>query len=149
VVTATGLNLRLLSGIRLDLDGERVNVADRIVYKGMMLSGLPNLALSFGYVNASWTLRSDLTARSFCRLLNHMRAGGHSICTPRLPEGATGRRPVLDFTSGYITRALGVLPQQGDRHPWHVRQNYLLDRLAMRFKPLVEDLEFSAASEAR
>jgi cation diffusion facilitator CzcD-associated flavoprotein CzcO len=143
IVTATGLNLQLFGGMRLEIDGERLNPAERLLYKGMMLGGVPNLVLSFGYVNASWTLRSDLTARSFCRLLNHMRAKGYAICTPRPPAGRLGRRPLLGFSSAYVTRSLSILPQQGDRHPWFVPQNYVRDRLAMRLRPLTEDLQLT------
>ena len=141
VVTATGLNVRLLGGIALEIDGKHVDAAGLVVWKGMMLSGVPNLALSFGYVNASWTLRSDLTARTFCRLLNFMSRNDVIVCTPRMPSGM-GRRPVIDFSAGYVQRALASLPSQGDRQPWLVRQNYVRDLAAMRFGPIGEDLEF-------
>ena len=106
-----------------------------------MLSGVPNLFLSFGYVNASWTLRSDLTARSVCRLLNHMEARGQSTVVAR-PEGELERRPVIDFSSGYVARAQGVLPNQGHRAPWQVPQNYVRDSLGMRFGRIDAALEF-------
>jgi monooxygenase len=106
-----------------------------------MLSGVPNYFLSFGYTNASWTLRSDVTAKSVCRLLNHMKAGGYTVCTPRLPDNGMERRPVITFTSGYVQRALPFLPKQGTRQPWIVPQNYVKDRFAMRFGRIDEDLE--------
>jgi len=141
VVTATGLSMKLAGGIALSLDGAPVNLPDRFIYKGMMLSGVPNLFISFGYVNASWTLRSDLTARSVCRLLNHMDARGQSTVVAR-PDGELERRPVIDFSSGYVARAQGVLPSQGHRAPWQVPQNYVVDLLAMTFSPIGQNLEF-------
>jgi cation diffusion facilitator CzcD-associated flavoprotein CzcO/acetyl esterase/lipase len=132
IVTATGLQLDLLGGVQLSLGGVPVNLAELLVYKGMMFSGLPNLANTFGYTNASWTLKSDLTARYFCRLLRHMDRHGDTVFTPMrgadvLPE------PFVDFSSGYVQRAAAMLPQQGDRKPWRLDQNYVLDLLAMRF----------------
>jgi len=141
IVSATGLNMKLAGGIALRVDGEAVKLTDRFIYKGMMLSGVPNLFLSFGYVNASWTLRSDLTARSVCRLLRHMDARGFATVVPRA-EGSLARRPVIDFSSGYVQRAQSVLPSQSDRDPWRVRQNHVTDLLAMTFSPIGRDLEF-------
>jgi cation diffusion facilitator CzcD-associated flavoprotein CzcO len=147
IVTATGLNVRLLGGIELKVDDETVNPSDRLVCKGMMLSAVPNLALSFGYINASWTLRSDLTARSFCRLLKHMGRHGHAVYVPK-HDGEVERRPVIEFSAGYVQRALGVMPSQGNRHPWRVRQNYVRDLAAMTFSPIGEALEFTRSSAA-
>jgi len=142
VVAATGLTVALLGGIRLTVDGEPVEPAERTLYKGMMLSGVPNLFLSFGYTNASWTLRSDLTARAACRMIAHMDRNAFSACVPREPRGLERRR-LIDFSSGYVQRALPLLPSQGSRRPWAVPQNYLKDRLAMRLSPIGEDIEFS------
>ncbi|TMJ18534.1 MAG: NAD(P)/FAD-dependent oxidoreductase [Alphaproteobacteria bacterium] len=139
VVTATGLVMKLLGGIALEVDGEAVNVADCFSYKGMMLSGVPNLAVTFGYTNASWTLKCDLTSRSVCRLLNHMDRHGYAVCLPRLPDAGMERLPMLDFSSGYVTRASGSLPNQGARPPWRVHQNYLKDVVAMRLKPIADE----------
>ena len=140
IVTATGLVVKLFGGVQLSVDGDVVNPSERMIYKGMMLSGVPNYFLSFGYTNASWTLRSDVTARAVCRLLNHMKAAGATVCIPRLP-GEMERHPVLTFTSGYVQRALPFLPKQGSRQPWVVPQNYVKDRFAMRFGRIDEDLE--------
>ena len=137
VVTATGLEMRLLGGIALDLDGAPVNVADRFSYKGMMLSGVPNLFLSFGYTNASWTLKCDLTSRYVCRLLRHMHRHRYRVCMPRL-TGEIERRPMLDFSSTYVRRAEGSLPAQGPRAPWRVHQNYHRDLAAMRFRSVAD-----------
>lgn len=143
VVTATGLAMRLMGGAQLRIDGRPVDPAQHLVYKGMMLSDVPNLALAFGYTNASWTLKCDLTARQVCRILKAMRRRGATICVPRHREPSGERRPLLDFTSGYVKRAAAVLPQQGARAPWRVHQNYALDLAAFRFGK-VEDgvLEF-------
>ena len=143
VVTATGLNMKIGGGIDLTVDGEPVSLADRIIYKGMMLSGVPNLFVAFGYTNASWTLRSDLTARSVCRLLRQMDAKGHRTCVARPPAGIE-RRPVMELTSGYVQRAAAILPRQGDRQPWRVPQHYLKDATAMTFRRIDENLEFGS-----
>jgi monooxygenase len=138
VVAATGLTMKLLGGIAIRVDGAAVNVADRFVYKGMMLDGVPNLALSFGYINASWTLKCDLTALYVCRLLKYMDRRGYAACVPRLPDPAPERQPMLDFSSGYVRRAEGLLPAQGTKAPWRVHQNYFRDLLALRFETLTD-----------
>jgi len=146
IVTATGLIMKLAGGIALAVDGEPVNLPERMIYKGMMLSGVPNLFVSFGYANASWTLRSDLTARSVCRLLNYMAARDLAVCAPR-HDDTVGRRPALDLSSGYVTRAEGLLPSQGDRAPWVVPQNYARDLAAMTFSRVDEALDFLSKAE--
>jgi len=147
IVTATGLNMQLLGGVALSLDGQPVEPSQHLIYKGMMLSGVPNLFIAFGYTNASWTLRSDLTARATCRLLNHMRRKGLAVCTPRADAGV-GQRPIMDLTSGYVERAAAMLPKQGDRHPWRVPQNHLADLLGMTFSPIGQGLEFGSRNRA-
>ena len=133
VVTATGLVVKLLGGMTLAVDGEPIRIADHLSYKGAMLSDVPNLAVSFGYTNASWTLKSDLTARYVCRLLNRMDEEGAAIVTPVLGDAAVERRPMLDFSSGYVQRAQGHMPSQGTEAPWKVHQNYPRDVIALRF----------------
>jgi len=133
VVTATGLVMRLFGGIAIEVDGAPVNAAGRFAYKGMMLDGVPNMLLAFGYTNASWTLKCDLTARWFCRLLRHMERRRFAVAVPRLPDPPPERRPMLDFTSGYVTRAAALLPAQGPEAPWRVHQNYLKDLVALGF----------------
>ena len=145
IVTATGLSMKLLGGIELKVDGEPVRTSDLMIYKGMMLSGVPNLFIAFGYTNASWTLRSDLTARSVCRLLNRMKRDGHDVCTPRA-DPAVEPRPVMELTSGYVKRSEAMLPKQGHRHPWRVPQNYVRDSAAMAFRRIDEGLEFRKAA---
>jgi cation diffusion facilitator CzcD-associated flavoprotein CzcO len=132
-VTATGLELQLIGGLEITLDGERADLSKRFSYKGMMYDGVPNLASSFGYTNASWTLKADLTAKYLCRLLNHMRRRNLAECRPVNTDPSVKPRPWLDFSSGYIRRALHRLPQQGSKAPWRVHQNYFLDLLAFRF----------------
>jgi monooxygenase len=139
IVTATGLVVKLLGGIAITVDGVPVNVAERLVYKGMMLNDVPNLALSFGYTNASWTLKCDLTSRYVCRLLNHMDRRNLAICVARLPEGGIERQPMLDFSSGYVRRAEGSLPGQGAAPPWRVHQNYLKDLAALSLRPVTDE----------
>jgi monooxygenase len=141
IVTATGLNLKIAGGIALTVDGEPVKLAERTLYKGMMLSGVPNLAISVGYINASWTLRSDITARAVCRLLNHMDRRGMTVAVPR-DDPSPERRPLLELSSGYLARAEGQLPMQGARHPWRVRQHYVRDLAAMRFSRVGEQIDF-------
>ena len=145
IVPATGLVVRLMGGMEIAVDGVRVEPATRMVYKGMMFSDVPNLALAFGYINASWTLKCDLTARSVCRLLKYMDRHGYAFCTPRRRDPEISRRPMLDFSSGYVRRAEGILPHQGSQAPWRVHQNYLLDMMVMRFGRIEDGvLEFEA-----
>ncbi len=133
VVTATGLNLHFLGGARVTVDGEEPELSHLLTYKGMMLSGVPNLAYSVGYTNASWTLKADLTAEYVCRLLNHMQADGKRICVPEVSDPSVTEEPLLDFTSGYVLRAVDRLPKQGSKEPWKLRQNYPLDLRALRY----------------
>ena len=136
IVSATGLRLLLLGGMQLSVDGRPVNLADTFGYKGMMFSGVPNLAVAFGYTNASWTLKADLSSEFVCRLLNHMQAQGKAIVTPQLLGAEPVPAPWLDFTSGYVVRAMQLFPKQGDRLPWKLHQNYIKDLLLLRFSRL-------------
>ena len=138
IVTATGLQMVALGKIKLTVDGEPVDPHDTFVYKGMMLSGVPNLAWCIGYTNNSWTLRSDLTSQYVCRLLNHLDSTGTSICVPEIDpaEYDAPSRPVVDLSSGYIRRAANILPRQGSYGPWRLRQNYPRDYLSLRYSTL-------------
>ncbi|MEZ0244870.1 MAG: flavin-containing monooxygenase [Sphingomonas sp.] len=142
VVTATGLELQVMSGIPLTVDGKAVNVPEATTYKGMMLSDVPNLAMSFGYTNASWTLKADLTCEYVCRLLNAMRKRGMRQVTPRL-GAPVEPKPFLDFTSGYVQRAMAQFPRQGTRKPWMLNQNYTRDLMALRYGGIDQEMEFS------
>ncbi len=145
IVSATGLELVTCGGIGLTVDGEAVDPADRFVYRGFMLSGVPNLAFSFGYTNASWTLRSDLTSRAVCRLLRRMRRRGADRVVPRPATDGMEARPFLPLSSGYVARATDVLPKQGPAAPWRIRQNYVLDLLDATFGDRGQCLDMSPA----
>ncbi|TCJ95727.1 flavin-containing monooxygenase [Nocardia alba] len=129
VVTATGLQLLAFGGIAPKVDGETVNLSDQFVWQGAMLTGIPNFAVCIGYTNASWTLRADLSSRLVCRVLNHMDRNDFAAVVPA-PVGKLDERPLLDLASGYVQRSIAQFPRQGDRRPWKVRQNYLLDSVA-------------------
>ncbi len=136
VITATGLNVLFLGGMKVSIDGEEPDLAKEMTYKGMMLSDFPNFAFTLGYTNASWTLKADLVAEYVCRLLNHMDAGGFDFCTPRISDPSVTEEPLLDFNSGYVLRALEGLPKQGSKEPWKLKQSYPFDLRAMRFGSL-------------
>jgi len=133
IVTATGLQLKIMSGLDLEVDGERVDLSKKLAYKGMMYSDVPNLAQAFGYTNASWTLKCDLTSEYVCRLLKHMDRNGYVSCTPRRNDPAVKEEPILDFKSGYIERVLDTLPKQGSKQPWRLYQDYFKDLRMMRY----------------
>lgn len=133
IVTATGLVLKLFSGMQLVVNGTPVEMPKTLVYKGMMFSDVPNLAFAVGYTNASWTLKCDLAAEYTCRLLNHMDNRGYAMCTPRLNDPDLKEEPVIDFNSGYVLRALPTLPHQGSKTPWRLHQNYVKDLSMMRY----------------
>jgi cation diffusion facilitator CzcD-associated flavoprotein CzcO len=150
VVTATGLNLQILGGAEIDVDGVAADPATTISYKGVMYSDLPNLASVFGYTNASWTLKADLISSYICRLLNYMERHGFSQCTPRNVDPTMERRPPVDFTSGYFQRSMDKLPRQGTRDPWRIHQNYIHDLIALRFAPINDGvLEFETRTRSR
>jgi len=132
VVTATGLVMRLMSGVQLAVDGRPVDLAQTMSYKGTMFSDVPNLAAAIGYTQASWTLKCELIARYVTRLLNYMDRRGFVQCTPRKTDPSVAEEPVINLTSGYIQRALSTLPKQGSRRPWKLYQNYILDTLTYR-----------------
>jgi monooxygenase len=136
IVTATGLNLKLLGGMRLEVDGRAVEPAKTMVYKGMMLSDVPNLALFMGYTNASWTLKCDLTSEFVCRLLRHMDRRKLAVAVARRNDPRLKEEPILDFTSGYVQRSIDKLPHQGSFAPWKLYQNYALDMMLLRHAPL-------------
>ena len=137
VVAATGLVVKLLQGVRLSLDGVPVELSERMVFKGAMLDGVPNLCFVFGYVNASWTLRADLISRFFCRLIKAVDARGEAVCVVERPAGEAGDRPLFDFRPGYIERALGELPRQGPGSPWVMSSSYALDERLLAQEPVI------------
>jgi len=141
IVTATGLNLVVLGNVEFEVDGQPVDFSKTYSYKGMMFSDVPNLVSTFGYINASWTLRADLTAEYVCRLINYMDEKGVRQCTPRLREEDRNMpaRPWIEgFSSGYVQRAMHLLPKQGDREPWLHHQNYQRDKQTIRHAAIAD-----------
>ena len=132
IVSATGIEINILNDINVSVDDEKVVPNNKLAYKGMMLSGVPNLAFTFGYVNASWTLRADLTCEYVCRLLNQMDKQKVSVCLPEEDSLAKVDDEYIDFTSGYVQRALDIMPKQGTKAPWRNYQNYLKDIFLVR-----------------
>ncbi len=144
IITATGLNLQLFGGATVTVDGQPVDLTKTMAYKGMMLSGLPNMIYTVGYTNASWTLKADLVSEFACRLLNYMDANGFETVVVERPGSDVEERPFMDFTPGYVLRSLDELPKQGSRTPWRLNQNYLRDiRLIRRGKIDDEGLRFT------
>jgi monooxygenase len=145
VVTATGLNLLAFGGIDLSVDGDDVHLPDTMAYKGMLLSGVPNFAYVIGYTNASWTLKADLVSEYVCRLLEHLKRGGYDVVVAQR-DPSMGEEPFMDFASGYVQRSLHLLPKQGTRAPWRLRQNYLRDVVTIRRGAIADDaLSFGRA----
>ncbi|MGH3721407.1 MAG: flavin-containing monooxygenase [Pseudonocardiaceae bacterium] len=148
VVTATGLNVLAIGGMTLSVDGADIDLGRTVTYKGLMLSGVPNFALTFGYINASWTLRADLISEYVCRLLNHMGRHGYQACTPLAPD-TPQREPMIGLQSGYVQRSVAVLPKQGATAPWRQHQNYPQDVLLMRHSSLEDEgIRFTRALAA-
>jgi monooxygenase len=132
IITATGLNLLAFGGTELVVDGEPVDISERLAYKGMMLSGVPNAAGALGYTNASWTLKTELTCEYVCRLLNHMDEHGYRQVVPINHDPSVTPEPFIDFNSGYVLRAIDKMPKRGSRRPWRAHQNYARDVLDIR-----------------
>ncbi|MGZ4224527.1 MAG: flavin-containing monooxygenase [Solirubrobacteraceae bacterium] len=150
IVTATGLELLPLGGVRLTVDERPVELPATMGYKGMMLDGVPNMATAFGYTNASWTLKCDLTCQYVCRLINHMRSHGYEYCVAENNDPTVASEPFIDFNSGYVLRALDKFPKQGSKRPWRLHQNYALDIVGLRFSTLDDGvLRFRRGSEER
>ena len=144
VVSATGLSLQPAGGMRLRVDDKPVPLGETAAYRGLMLGGVPNFAYCIGYVNASWTLRADLSHRYVCKLLRHMDRHGYTTATPTY-QGDRGQ-PLIALSSGYVQRALPLFPRQGDRDPWIVRQNYLRDVVATPRADVTRDMNFEVAA---
>ncbi|MDQ3724325.1 MAG: NAD(P)/FAD-dependent oxidoreductase [Actinomycetota bacterium] len=149
VVTATGLNLLVLGGMQILIDGKEQDMSETVGYKGMMFSGVPNLNLALGYTNASFTLKTDLVADYICRLLNHMDARGYRVATPKAPGPGIETEPFIDLKSGYVLRSLDQLPKQAATHPWRLHQNYAQDIRLLRKGPIDDEIEFSRGPAQR
>jgi cation diffusion facilitator CzcD-associated flavoprotein CzcO len=149
IVTATGLNLLVLGGMELAVDGQTLDLRDHMVYKGAMLSGVPNLAMCVGYTNASWTLKCDLTCEWVCRMLNRMDRAGESRVVAELDDDSVTPVPLIDLNSGYVLRSIQNLPTQGSKRPWRLYQNYALDVMTLRLGELEDGvLRFSNGQPA-
>jgi monooxygenase len=150
IVTATGLNLLAIGGLSLAVDGRDIQLPETLAYKGMMLSGVPNFALTVGYTNASWTLKADLVAQYVCRLLRYLERTGYQTVTPVAPELGDRDKlaPLIDLKSGYVQRSISQLPRQGPAAPWRLYQNYLRDVRLMRRGPLDDGVRFGHARVA-
>lgn len=142
IVAATGLELQLMGGVNLTVDDQQIDLSKSFNYKGVMFSDIPNLASIFGYTNASWTLKAELASIYVCRLLTTMQQRGMRQATPRVGRPLSAA-PFLDFSSGYVTRAMDRFPKQGDRKPWRLHQNYLLDLVTLRFGRLDDEMSLS------
>ncbi len=151
IVTATGLKLAVAGKVKFTIDGKAVNFPDHYYYKGCMFSDIPNMTIVFGYLNASWTLKTDIVCEYTCRLLNHMDTNGHSIANPILPmDGSIKEDELFDFSSGYIKRSLHELPKNSVQLPWKLNQNYLQDRTIL-MKDTVDDgiIQFYSPNSAQ
>jgi cation diffusion facilitator CzcD-associated flavoprotein CzcO len=146
VVSATGLSLLAFGGLELSVDGRPVDLGDTVAYRGLMLGGVPNFAYCIGYTNASWTLRADLSSRYVCRLLGYMERRGYASAVPTAAAAGESRRPLLDLTSSYVLRSADRFPKQGERNPWAVRQNYLVDTLSTARADLRRHMTFTSRS---
>ncbi|MBC9955543.1 NAD(P)/FAD-dependent oxidoreductase [Yimella sp. cx-51] len=146
IVTATGLKMLAAGGASLEVDGEKVDLGDRYIYRGMMVSGVPNAAMCVGYTNASWTLRADLSSQYLCTFINYQDAHGYAYGYPHV-ESQMPSQPALDLNSGYVLRAMAEFPKQGDRAPWFLHQNYLRDRRDTRKANVAQDMVFVRAGE--
>jgi monooxygenase len=147
IVTATGLTVQMLGGMTLTVDGNPVQAADRVVYKGMMLSGVPNFVFVFGYTNASWTMKVGLLGEHFTRLMRHMDAHGYDTVTP-VADASMPTAPFTAFASGYIQRMISQLPRQGTRRPWRISPTYSADVKLLRRQPVHDpELRFDRVKE--
>lgn len=147
IVTATGLKLDIMSGMTLKKDNKKLELPNHYMYRGMMFSDIPNMAICVGYTNASWTLKTDLTCVYVCRLLNHMKKNNFEVCTPHLTqelEDTFSDEPILDFNSSYVLRSIDALPKQGSKIPWKLNQNYPLDIMTIKYSSLKDEaLQYS------
>ncbi len=145
IVTATGLNLRMLGGVQPTVDGKALVPSETMAYRGLMLEGVPNFAYTFGYINSSWTLRADLVSEYVTRLLNHMRSHRYTVAVPENTDASVTHKPLLEFTPGYIRRGIEQVPVQGTRNPWTVRMNYPLELIEMKRARVSEGMRFEQA----
>lgn len=139
IITATGLNMQLFGGAKALRNGEPIDLTKSMTYKGLMLSGVPNMAITFGYTNASWTLKADLVSEFICRVLNYMDDNGFDRVEAQHPGASVGEEPFMDFTPGYFKRAMDTLPKSGSQAPWRLKQNYFIDLRTIRYGKVDEE----------
>ena len=144
IIPATGLDIQMLGGIKPTVDGQAVTMKDKVIYKNVMVEGMPNAGMVFGYTNISWTLKADIASEYLCRLINHMDSKGYQVAVPRDTENSRGEETILgSLDAGYIKRAEDRLPRQGTHGPWKAAQDYLKDVKILRFDPIEDGyLEF-------
>ena len=148
-IPATGLQLQFMNGVDVSVDGTRTDAGRLLNYKGVMLSNMPNLAVTFGYTNASWTLKADLTSEYVCRLLNYMDQHGYTSAMPKLEQYPNQTEPFVDFSSGYFQRVMDQFPRQHTEKPWKLHQNYSADVKNLRRGPIADGvMDFTKAEEA-
>jgi monooxygenase len=147
IVSATGLVLRPAGGIALQVDNRRIDLGKMVTYRGMMLDGVPNLVYTLGYVNSSWTLRSDMIARWVCRLLRYLRRRGFGSGTPSA-KSVEPDKELFPLNSGYLRRSPRLFPRQGTRDPWRIRQNYLVESILFRLAPHGRQMIFTRRQQA-
>lgn len=143
IVQATGLKVSFLGGSNVSIDGKKLNVPDRFVFKGQMLDRVPNLSFSFGYTNASWSLGSDLCVRYVCMLLNHMKDNGYAVAMPVCESSDVKPAPLMNLDSGYIQRAKDVIPKGGNKKPWQMKTNYFVDLFRLKTESVTDCMKFS------
>jgi monooxygenase len=149
IITATGLDLQLMGGMSLNVDGKAFDAPKAMNYKGIMFEDLPNFGMIFGYTNASWTLKADISSEFICRLLKRMDKTGTRQVMPHNDDPSVTQEPFVAMRSGYIQRAAGKLPRQGNKAPWRIYMNYALDLAMLRFKGIDDGvLQFSNPAPA-
>lgn len=147
IVTATGLNMVPFGKIAFEVDGQRIDLPDHVIYKSAMVSGLPNFAFTVGYINHSWTLKADLVAQWFCRLLDHMSENGYSSVVPVVSDSSMPVKRFFEFDAGYINRAMHLFPKQGTHGPWQAPQDFNHDRIVLGKDPIDDpELRFTSAA---
>ena len=145
VISATGFEIAIYGQLELSVDGKAIDSSDLLAYKGLMFSGLPNFAWCTGYINASWTLRADLSSQYVCKFLNHLDKSGYAFGIPNPGSASAQTRPLIDLSSGYLQRVADVMPRQGVTSPWTIRQNWLLDSRDMKNTDLDQEMVWTAA----
>jgi len=149
IVTATGFTLQMMGGAEMVVDGEVVRLSEKMTYKGMMLSDVPNSAFTIGYTNSSWTLKADLVAEYVCRMLNYMDEKGYDVSVARNNDPRVKQSPLLDFGAGYVQRSLEELPTQGSKWPWKLGMSYPVDVVTLRHGSVNDGvMQFSRGTKA-